>query len=805
MGLRRWILVGCAVMWLAGVALAGSLALASAGIFGIAGGGLAVCAIVMTALASRAGRTNRASIIGRVAFALWLAASLSLGIARLAWAQPASDPHNIAVLVGGQRVTVQGNVSGEPDVRAKGEFITIQVSTIQVGTDGTIQRADGTAEVFAYGTPGVYAPDYGDTVSFTATIQKGHALPGIDADFGVARVSIVQRGGGNPVLATIYRLREGLAGAISASMPAPEAALLIGILLGLKTPSLRSRLALYTRTGTIHLVVTSGLKVTLIGSLIAAITRKIPRLAGLIVTLGGIAGYVVLSGAGPAAIRAGIMGALLVLARWLRRDYDIFNALAVACVLMTAITPFVVWDAGFQLSAAGTLGIAIIAPPLRSAIAARCGRVWGGAAIADVLATTIAAQVATFPIVAITFGLISLIAPLTNLLLVPLLPVFLVLGTLVGVAGLAASGAGAVVGIIIWPLLWLADKVIEIGAAVPGSALTGIAVPGWLTPVWVSLIGALPLLWRGRGAAQSPMGDISPHRLPLAMRAGMGATALVALFTVALGMNLITPPAPLTITFLDSGTGGPATLVRLSTGRTILIDGGGDGPTLLASLAQALPFWQRDIDLVVVTDVRPGHIAGLAALAGAYRVHAAVDPGALHPESVYTSWYHTLQGQGIPLTRLARGDKITLGAQIWLDVLNPVRPLSDGTAQQDANALVLRLVSPGLRVLFAGDASDTALVASIGASGDSRADIVQICQLPNEGILAGTPLADVLVQTRPRLVLVAPSARPAPKAGTLAAAPASDDPQAIAGMTVVRTSQAGSVIVTSDNQGWAWK
>ncbi len=808
MGLRRWILVGLSVAWLAGVTLAGTLAVTAVGAWGIIGGGLAMCAIITTALASRAERTG----VAGVAFILWLAASFSLGMARLAWAQPATDPHDIALLAGTQRVIVQGTVSGEPDVRAKGEFIVVQVTAIQMGTGGALQEADGTAEVFAYGTPGAYAPDYGDSVSFTSTAQAGHTLPGIDADFGTARVSILQRGGGNPVLAAIYRLRASLANAIAAGMPAPEAALLIGIVLGLKTPDLRSRLALFTRTGTIHLVVTSGLKVTLIGSLIAALMRKLPRLAGLIVTLGGIAGYVVLSGAGPAALRAGIMGALLVLARWLRRDYDIFNALAVACLIMTAITPFVVWDAGFQLSAAGTLGIAVLAPPLRAAIAGRIGRLWGSEAIADMLATTIAAQVATFPIVAVTFGLVSLIAPLTNLLLVPLLPAFLILGMLASVAGLIASGAGAALGIIIWPLLWLADKVIEIGAAVPGAALTGITVPGWLTPIWVALIGLSPLLWRGIGAwgagqdhAPTRVEIESRLRLPLALRAGMGVAALVALFTVALGVNLATSLAPLTITFLDAGSGGPATLLRLSGGRTILIDGGSDGPTLLTSLAQAIPFWQRDIDLVVVTDVRPGHIAGLAALADAYHVHAAVDPGALHPESVYTSWYHTLQLQGIPLTRLARGDRITLDAQTWLDVLNPARPLSDGTAQQDANALVLRLVSPGLRVLFAGDASDTALVASMAAAGDPHADIVQICQLQSEGILTGTIVADVLAQVQPRLVLVAPSARPAPKAGTLAAAPSPDDPQAITGMAVVRTAQAGSITVTADSQGWTWK
>jgi competence protein ComEC len=70
-----------------------------------------------------------------------------------------------------------------------------------------------------------------------------------------AYAQIEARGGGNPILARLFAVRVQLAQGIQRTLPEPEAALLIGILLGLKTPVLRSRLALFTATGTIHLVV----------------------------------------------------------------------------------------------------------------------------------------------------------------------------------------------------------------------------------------------------------------------------------------------------------------------------------------------------------------------------------------------------------------------------------------------------------------------------------------------------------------------------------------------------------------------
>ena len=165
------------------------------------------------------------------------------------------------------------------------------------------------------------------------------------------RATVVSQGGGNPLLAALFDLRLRLAAIIQHALPEPEAALLIGILLGLKTPVLRARLPLFTATGTIHLVVPAGLKVATLAELASAAFRPLGRWPRTIASLAAVALYAALGGGGPAALRAASMGALLALAPALGRGYNVFAALALAVLAMTAIQPALIYDAGFQLTA----------------------------------------------------------------------------------------------------------------------------------------------------------------------------------------------------------------------------------------------------------------------------------------------------------------------------------------------------------------------------------------------------------------------------------------------------------------------
>jgi competence protein ComEC len=794
MNVRYWGLLAITCTWLAGLLVAMLIAFTSWQVLLLA----SIVSIIVTIIITILGHITQ-NIPTVAVLIVWAIATFFLAMTRLVVAMPANDPHDISHISVGSQITLRGIVVQPPDIRDKGALLTVAVSDLQ--KDRHWITMDGTISLYLSLASPDAAPDYGDRVSITGTMlaPDGHTPPGISASIGQAHARVLAHREGNPLLAALYALRTKLAQGLLASMPASEAALAIGIVLGLKTPVLRARLPLFTRTGTIHLVVTSGLKVTLVASAIRAITRYLVGWCNLLVTLVGITGYVVLSGAGPAAIRAGIMGGILALAQSSKREYAAVHALAATTLIMTAISPYILWDVGFQLSAAGTLGIVILSPRLLPLVQQLCRCLHrSGAIIADVLTATLAAQLATLPIVALSFGSISLISPVSNILLVPFLDTFILLGSAQAIIATVLPQLGVLLGTIFWPIWRLADIVVEQSSALPGAALNAPPLPSWLIPVWLIMLAMTPLVWREMPQGQQQCK--SHHKKAIMGLIARLATALV-LFAVLVGIGLIRSSPPLTITFLDVGSGGPATVVRANDGTTMLIDGGADGSLLGVELGRVLPFWQRTIDLVVVTDVRPGHVSGLLPLLNSYHILAAADPGALHPDSVYTAWYTALQQRHIPLKRLSRGDRLMLGQVATLDVLAPASPAIEGTAQQDANALALRLVAPGVRVLFAGEAHERVTALSAGdGSAAYGVDITQFCLRDEQPFDITQPSADLIEKTRPHLVVISASARP--KGRSSAASSSMDDPSLVAGRDVRRIERDGSLTIASDTHGW---
>jgi competence protein ComEC len=306
---------------LAGVPVTGWLGLAALG------GALGLIAV----LARRVGepsRTIRAQMVGGV-----LLCCAALGAARATAGDPSRDPHALARTANGQSAVVRGDVAAEPDLRDGKRILTVVASQVSLDGGSVWQTTAGQVEATVYGPDDWFAPAYGDTVELTGKLDPatgGYTPPGILAVMPSAKASIQARGGGNPVLAWLFGLRVTLAQGIQRSLPEPEASLLIGILLGLKTPVLRARLPLFTNTGTIHLVVPAGLKVSILAGMSSSALRLLGRVPRTMAALLAIASYAALGGGGAAALRAAIMGALLVLAPALGRQYDIYTALALA-------------------------------------------------------------------------------------------------------------------------------------------------------------------------------------------------------------------------------------------------------------------------------------------------------------------------------------------------------------------------------------------------------------------------------------------------------------------------------------------
>src|ERR1700760_4875492 len=206
-------------------------------------------------------------------------------------------------------------------------------------------------------------------------------------------------------------------------MPPREAALARGFVLGDDDELDQGTKEDFIRAGLSHLTAVSGENVTLLALLAMPILAAfgVPLRERLLWTIGLIAVYVPLAGSGPSIQRAGVMGAIGLFATLQGRRTSRLYALALAAVMTLAIDPSVAGNVGWQLSFAAVLGILLLASPVRGWLLARLGR---GArpwrrALAEGIAITVAATLATAPLIAYVFEEISLTSLAANVLALP--------------------------------------------------------------------------------------------------------------------------------------------------------------------------------------------------------------------------------------------------------------------------------------------------------------------------------------------------------------------------------------------------
>jgi competence protein ComEC len=599
------------------------------------------------------------------------------------------------------------------------------------------------------------------------------------------------------------------------------------------TPALKPLLFAFNATGTAHLVAPSGFKVTVLAGLVAHSTFRLyerrgqpggahprqrrPRWRYWLATalvIASIAIYTLLSGAGPAALRAGIMGILLVIAPRLGRGYNIYTALALTALLMSLADPFVLWNAGFQLSFLGTLGIVLLTP-LFQRVLRPMERIPPGYHIAEIIAVTLAAQVATLPISAITFQEISFIAPITNILTVPLLEALILLGTLICVAGLVLPLLAALCSWVAWPLLWYVGNVVTWNAGLPGAYMS---VGNMGSSMAWGYYGLLALLtWAAlkrwppvtiQMHAQRPH-TLFPGLTPRLWRMLQPGVALLVIIATGAAMLLSSPDGQLTITFLDVGPAnqppqGEAILIATRDHQTVLIDGGPDAASLAQALDARLPPWQRSLSAVLLTTPRTDHITGLQDVVSRYQIGTVIDAGMLHPSVAYALWRKTIAERGLHYQPVVQDTTLAIGAQVLLQILWPTSRLYKGSSEALDNSLIFRLVAPGLRVLFLGAAAlSSYALAGIMTGLDPaylQADIVQIVGEAGKAF-PGT-LSSVLAAAHPLRLVITPAAL-SPKLrkagyGTTVTPPSAG----AASWQTFQTAQLGTLEISSNDSEW---
>lgn len=192
-----------------------------------------------------------------------------------------------------------------------------------------------------------------------------------------------------------------------------------------------------------------------IASLLA--TLNVPRKRAAWCSLPIILLYVLFVGASPSIVRAAVMGSLAVVAVLVERESEAWTSLFVACVGMTLFEPNVLWDIGFELSALATAGLFAFARPMEAVLTRRGPLRWQYLRWAtEPLTATLAASLASLPILLYHFGQLSLIAPPANVVILPAVPYIMLFGSLATAGGMLWLPLGQWIALLAWPFLqWL--------------------------------------------------------------------------------------------------------------------------------------------------------------------------------------------------------------------------------------------------------------------------------------------------------------------------------------------------------------
>jgi competence protein ComEC len=556
--------------------------------------------------------------------------ALFLGGARYQLVQPTVDESFVAWYNDRPGKTViEGVLISPPDIRDKYTNLKIRCTQLRSTDESSFTAIEGLllAKV-ANGSDW----HYGDLLSVEGLLETAPeneefsyreylARKNIHSYMPQTKATLLQHNQGNMFLSLIFRLKEIALKTVYQLYPDPEASLLAGILLGVESGIPEDVQQAFRDTGTSHIIAISGFNITIIAGLLATIFsrlighgRKGARWGALFALI-GIITYTILVGGDAAVVRAAIMGGLTLLAMQLGRRQDGINSLAVVAAIMAMINPNVLWDVGFQLSFAATLGLVMFAEPFQNAfinVASRrlpsetAQRLSGP--IGEYLLFTLAATLLTLPITLYHFQRLSLTALLANPLILPVQPPVMLLGGMAVILGMVYQPLGQLVAYLAYPFVAYTIHVVELLAKIPH----GVITLGRISLLIVVLFYIFLIGWFFAGSHVHKW--LKNRNIELPSKTWALALGLVGILTIYVWQVAFTSPdGRLHLTVLNVGT-GDALLVQSPTGRYLLIDGGPSSRRLSEGLGRRLSPANRKLDYIVIGATEDEQIAALPSI-----------------------------------------------------------------------------------------------------------------------------------------------------------------------------------------------
>jgi competence protein ComEC len=358
------------------------------------------------------------------------------------------------------QIRVSGTVDGEVEQRLGGQRIVLDdVALADKSRSGRIL---------------VWAPlypeiNYGDELVFNCKVEAPEPFEGFAYDRFLESQGIlalcyrpeyidVRSSESFSLIGSILSFKQASIDRLGLIVPEPHASFLSGLIFGGSSSLSHEMKEDFSSTGTSHILAASGFNVSLFSLVFLGwiLSTRLGRKKGLILSTILIVVYVIIAGATPAVVRAGLMGGVVVLAHGVNRKSSLLNVMLATAALMLLINPLILMaDVGFQLSFAATAAVLGLTKPLEKYLQF----IPKTFELRTSFAASLSAIIITLPILLWHFGQLSIIAPLANLLVLPLVVYAMGITIIALVISVVFVPLGTIVAFPAWALsfvmLWL--------------------------------------------------------------------------------------------------------------------------------------------------------------------------------------------------------------------------------------------------------------------------------------------------------------------------------------------------------------
>lgn len=496
-----------------------------------------------------------------------------------------------------------------------------------------------------------------------------------------------------------------------------EASLCIGILIGDRSNISEEIEDNFKNSNLTHMLAVSGSHIAYIINGFAVLLNKSNKKVAKFVTIVFLIFFIILTGFTASVLRASFMGILVLISGLFYRKPDILNNLGIASLIILLINPYTIFDIGFILSFAGTLGIVLFSDKINKCILEKMKKILFLKKIGDKkiikyivssFSITLSANLLIIPIMAYSFSTFSFTFWISNILAGPVMEIVTIFGFIVYFISIIFPSLANLLGILLNFLLSILIKIAEISSLIPGSTLF-IKTPYLFHCLFYYI--CIYIIYNKQKCIKFYYSKLKKLKFLKIFFKKNVIILTIFIFVITNIIYINNFSSNLTIFFIDVGQ-GDSTLIQTPYRKNILIDGGGSefgnydvGENIL--LPYLLDRRITKLDYIIISHFDSDHVKGLFSVIRKLNIANIIISKQGENSNNFKEFQEIVKDKNINIIVVKKGDLVQIDKASYIEIIFPEEKLIENNVLNN-NSIVFKFISNNFSMLFTGDIEEIA-------------------------------------------------------------------------------------------------